>query len=373
VKVTLIGHYPPPQGGVAALIKQMEAALSLKGCRVVIFNLGPGRPVGDNIVNFKTDNRVLEFFQLVRSFAFSDTDVFHYISGCYRSFWLGAVCIVLARLTGHKIVISFVGGAFRDFVVGLNPLARNVAKSAIGLAHAVVACNSDIEEVLKTRFSRTHVWLLSNWFATLATGMPSLPENVESFVSSHSPLVCSAGAASSVYGLSSALEALAILLKEYPRIGLVLALTRYGDAHYEKPLSASIESLKLGEHVLVERDIPYFMSLLDRSDAFLRSTLVDGDSQSVRESLLLGVPAVASDTPFRPEGVILFRRGDSRDMAEKLSLAVKRGKGPSASGVRKESEENIDRLLSIYRTVLGSESPINPHVRTNSADRRAGA
>lgn len=124
MKITLIGHYPPPYGGVAVLMKQMESALSQRGLKISIFNLGSGRPEASNVVNFKTDNRVLEFFQLVRSFAVSDTDIFHYLSASYRSFWLGAVCVALARLTGHKIVISIVGGAFRDFLKGLNPIAQ---------------------------------------------------------------------------------------------------------------------------------------------------------------------------------------------------------------------------------------------------------
>jgi len=373
VKVTLIGHYPPPYGGVASLMKQMESALSLKGCRIGIFNLGSGRPMGQNVLSFNTNNRVLEFFQLSRSFALSDTDIFHYLSASYRSFWLGAVCIVLARLTGHKIVVSFVGGAFKDFMTGLNPIARRVAESALGMAHAVVACNSEIEEVLKLFLPSGHVSRMSNSFPPLAANPSSLPRNVEDFVSSHTPVICSTGAACSEYGLKSGLEALGILRREYPRIGLVLVLTRYGDALCEKELFSTIESLKLGEHVLVERELPDFISLLERSDVLLRSALVDGDSVSVREGLFYGLPTVASDTPFRPEGAILFRKGDSVDMAQKLRQALEREGKRSASRAQKESEANVETLLGIYRTVLGSEPPIKPYEGRNSADRRAGA
>lgn len=371
MNVTLIGHYPPPYGGVASLMKQMESALSLKGCRIGIFNLGSGRPIGRNVRNFNTDNRILEFFQLARSFALSDADIFHYLSASYRSFWLGAVCIVLARLTGHKIVISFVGGAFKDFVNGLNPISRRVAKSALRMAHAVVACNSEIEEVLRFFLPSSRVSRMSNCFPPLAANPSSLPRNVENFVSSHSPVICSTGAACSEYGLKSCIEALGILRREYPRIGLVLVLTRYGDALCEKELFSTIDSLDLGEQVLVERELPDFISLLERSDVLLRSALVDGDSVSVREGLFLGLPTVASDTPFRPEGVILFRKGDSIDMAHKLRQALKRERKRSASGAHNESEANVEALLGVYRTVLGSESPIKSYEGRNSADRRA--
>ena len=51
----------------------------------------------------------------------------------------------------------------------------------------------------------------------------------------------------------------------------------------------------------------------------VRSTFADGDAITVREALDLGVPVVASDTDFRPAGVVLFRKGDAVDLLEKLT------------------------------------------------------
>ena len=50
LRVTLIGHYPPPYGGVATLMAQMEAALTKAGAAVEIMNLGHGRPEGEHSV-----------------------------------------------------------------------------------------------------------------------------------------------------------------------------------------------------------------------------------------------------------------------------------------------------------------------------------
>lgn len=197
-----------------------------------------------------------------------------------------------------------------------------------------------------------------------------LPRSVGDFVSSHTPVISSTGAACSEYGLISLLEALKILRREYPKIGLVLALTRYGDADCEKELFGKVESLGLGDHVLVERELPDFIALLKRSDALVRSALVDGDSVSVREGLFLGLPTVASDTPFRPDGVVLFRRGDPVDMARKLSETLKKARGCSVSTAQTESEENVEMLVGIYRTVLGSEPPTRPYPGTNSVQRK---
>jgi glycosyltransferase involved in cell wall biosynthesis len=58
-----------------------------------------------------------------------------------------------------------------------------------------------------------------------------------------------------------------------------------------------------------------------RSHVFVRATLEDGDSISVREALALGVPVVASRVGTRPPGTILFHPGDVEDMLSKVDLA----------------------------------------------------
>jgi glycosyltransferase involved in cell wall biosynthesis len=46
------------------------------------------------------------------------------------------------------------------------------------------------------------------------------------------------------------------------------------------------------------------------SDIFLRPTRSDGDANSIREALYLGVPVIASDCVERPDQVLTFRTGD---------------------------------------------------------------
>ena len=98
-RVTLIGHYPPPYGGVATLMAQMEKALTAAGLPVTVWNLGHGSPEGDDVVDFDDSNRVREVWQLWRAFAGSGGAVFHVLSSSYRSFWMASVCLVLAGLT----------------------------------------------------------------------------------------------------------------------------------------------------------------------------------------------------------------------------------------------------------------------------------
>ena len=61
--------------------------------------------------------------------------------------------------------------------------------------------------------------------------------------------------------------------------------------------------------------------LFQRVDLFVRPTLSDGDSVSVREALYFNLPVVASDAVERPMGVHCFKQGDSQDFTETVKVA----------------------------------------------------
>jgi glycogen(starch) synthase len=355
--VTLIGHYPPPYGGVASLMREMEGALTAAGWRVDVFNLGHGRPEAPNVTNFDTTHRVREVLELRRAIAGSGSRVLHYLSASYRSFWLGTVCLALASLARRPMVVSFVGGAFPDFIGSLGPLKRWWARIVLYRAAALIACNDEIAATLKRLVPRAAVRHISNSFPVARPGTGRLPDDVEGFLGSHRPVVSTTGAAQPEYGLPGAVRAIALLREDLPDLGLVIVLTPYGTAEHEDEIRDAVTAAGLEGRVLITRGLPEFVALLDRSDAFLRSALVDGDSMSVREALYLGVPTVASDTAFRPPGVTAFRRADVEDMAGKLREALSRGRGDPSSA-RRESERNLEALLEIYTSVAGAGASV---------------
>ena len=55
---------------------------------------------------------------------------------------------------------------------------------------------------------------------------------------------------------------------------------------------------------------PKYIYDILQSDVFIRSTAFDGDALSVREAMTLGIPVIATETDFRPEGVIKYGIGD---------------------------------------------------------------
>lgn len=61
-----------------------------------------------------------------------------------------------------------------------------------------------------------------------------------------------------------------------------------------------------------------FVSLVRKSHLTIRATRSDGDSLSVRESLYLGIPIIASDVTYRPKGTILFQNENVKSLEEEI-------------------------------------------------------
>jgi len=61
-----------------------------------------------------------------------------------------------------------------------------------------------------------------------------------------------------------------------------------------------------------------FINILHRSDSFIRATLTDGDSLSVKEALYFKKHVICSDCVDRPEGVILFKTKNQEDLSDKI-------------------------------------------------------
>src|SRR5437870_2642764 len=87
----------------------------------------------------------------------------------------------------------------------------------------------------------------------------------------------------------------------------------------------------LADAMLLVGDVDHeqCLALMARSDVFVRPTLMDGDSISVREALALGVPVVASNVGTRPEGTQLFQAGNARELVKQLENAIS-GNSPSS-------------------------------------------
>jgi glycosyltransferase involved in cell wall biosynthesis len=118
-----------------------------------------------------------------------------------------------------------------------------------------------------------------------------------------------------------------------------------GSGEHQAEARKLVKGAGLEDNLLLVGDVDHdtCLELMSRSDVFVRPTLSDGDSISVREATSLGIPVVASRIGARPSGAILFEPGNVEDMLSKLDLALilERSAAAPMAGP-------LPRLLEIY-------------------------
>jgi glycosyltransferase involved in cell wall biosynthesis len=144
------------------------------------------------------------------------------------------------------------------------------------------------------------------------------------------------------YGFELLIAAVERLRKNYPSAGCLVM----GDSANAQEMREALESKGLGDAFVLLGDVDHeeCLSLLSRSDVFVRATYNDGDSISVREALSLGVPVVASNVGTRPAGSFVFKAGSVDGLLACIESALNAG----AIERTKESVNTVEQLMSVY-------------------------
>jgi glycosyltransferase involved in cell wall biosynthesis len=123
------------------------------------------------------------------------------------------------------------------------------------------------------------------------------------------------------------IKAVGLLKKKFPNI----KLTVHGEGDQKATLEKMVATLKLQKHVTFKGRISKFsevLALRKRHRVFCLPSDIEGFGMVIIESLALGVPVVCTDIPVFREitkdgtGALLFHKGNSHDLAEKLGTLL---------------------------------------------------
>jgi glycosyltransferase involved in cell wall biosynthesis len=176
----------------------------------------------------------------------------------------------------------------------------------------------------------------------------SLPDYLAQFFQTHYPTLVTVSGLEPEYDLSLQIDVLGEVRRRFPNAGLVII----GSGSLEAEVRASIQSKSYAEHIMLCGDIPHSVTLraIAESDLFLRTTLYDGDSISVREALLIGTPVIATDNGMRPGGVHLIPSSDPDALRRTIETVLTK---PAPEQTRGDTgERNIEEVFELYQEVL---------------------
>jgi len=295
IKVLLVGDFPPPNGGIATHLDELRRAVRDQGARCEVLDIGKGQLPADGVI---PAGGPLRFSGLLSSYAARGFRIHVHTGGDNPKSWMLAwACAVAGRLSGLEPILTLHSGLLPVWLSGspASPRPGTRHRPPVREGHrrggipARGACSL-------RRARRRGLPAFTGRF--LQPGSP--PPGLRELRDSASPLYCAMAVTSRpVYGLQVLLCGFAEVRARKPRA--VLAI--YGPGTEE--LSGD------GVRGFGELHRAQALALLAACDVFVRPTIADGDSVSVREALALGRAVVATSVGHRPEGVLLVPPGDA--------------------------------------------------------------
>ncbi|HLN02401.1 MAG TPA: glycosyltransferase family 4 protein [Bryobacteraceae bacterium] len=341
MKILLIGPYPPPHGGVSVHVSGIHLQLIAAGERCRVLDTSRDRPgLGFGIV-------------LLRH-AWQGWTLHVHTNGHNLKSWLLALGCGLAGRARGGCILTLHSGMAPGYLRAAPLWRRRLAAFVCSLYTRVICVSDEIRSaVLSFGLPPHRTEIVPACLKTERTEV-ALDPSILAWIGRHQPLFSTALFFRPEYGFDMLTTAVARLRLRYPSVGCLVM----GSGEQREEAERRIHETGLEENVLLLGDVNHdaCLALMSVSDVFIRATLEDGDSTSVREALSLGVPVVASRIGTRPPGTILFQLGDVGEMLSKIDVAMAKKRDAEMPSLGR-----MDRLMEIYQQVT---APTEAYVST---------
>ncbi len=337
MKLLLIGPYPPPHGGVSVHVAEACRHLSAAGIECRVLNTDRHAPPS---TEYLSQGGPAGLFWRVLRYAATGWAVHLHTNGHNVKSWLTAAIAGTAALPSPATILTLHSGMASGFIKA-GPLWRRALVWAASLLYDRIVCvNHELRDaVLAGGVSGHRIEVLPAFLPAAAGG---LPPALQSFMEARQPTISTAIFFRPEYGFELLVEAVARLRARHPHLGCVVM----GSGEQQAKARERVALRGLEGAVLLAGDLPRetCLAVMARSSVFVRPTLADGDANSVREALSLGVPVVASNVGVRPPGTRLFAPGDADALVAAVEQALT---APRLTGAQ-PAPGGIERLLEIY-------------------------
>jgi len=345
-KILLVGYYPPPLGGESVHVRELARYLTAEGIPVQIVNSRRGAPPNSES---RTVSGPWDFFYVLLESLGPDTMLHLHTNGHnWKSWFMILAAAIALRLRRAEGILTLHSGLCPKYLTRAGIHMRLLAYAAADTFMHIVCVNKEIRCALEVLGLGRERLSIIPAFPGIRE-VPSLSQPDIEMTKLMKPLIVAIGGVEPEYGLPLLVRILPALSHDFPSFGCIIIGSDGGEL-----VQTFLTNARLLDRVVSLGQISHdrCLSLVSCADVFVRPSYTDGDSIAVREALALGTPVVASNTTVRPSGVILFQRGDSADLIEKIDYALKIGRSVRAH-VPKPRFSGLDRLLEMYHRVNG--------------------
>lgn len=366
--LAILGSYPPPYGGVGVHVRRLCPLLDARGIRYVVYNATSDVGDGRRIVGVYGRRRTW----LLR-YLFTGTEPVIYMMSARLAAWL--VGALMASWRGKHLLVRLRDTSLPDWIER-SWWRRMLAGFALRRMSGVVGVSRRLVEAAASLGIAADKLHWAPGF--LPPGEETIDRDavapaVWAFADVHRPLICACGKVcwyegQDLYGLDHLVELAGRLKPDYPDLGIVVCFWDHKaeEQRYLDELMQRAAAIGAADNVLFNTQSGTFVPVIAASDVFVRPTNTDGDANSIREALSLGIPAVASDAVERPAGTRLFRTRDLNDFEMSVRAALetsgRRDRTGAGAGVHAGWEDRA--RVDAYLDFLARFTPKHPGVPT---------
>ena len=321
LKILITGPIFPPAGGISIHIHRLIPILKDE-FDIDLIDESPVKKAG--VFNIRS----LNVFRYLKKVSAADILFIHSGNRLFKKIHILTGCIF-----AKKIIITIHGyGPKRR-----QPF-RTIDNFVFDLSHKIIIVNPHIAERLHLAIDKCIVQ-----HAFLPPDMadePALPVTVAEWLrrakENNSIIICANASKldlfnnEDLYGLDMCIEVARRLKEKRLSVSFVFIVSAADPStgSFAKNFKL-IADLGLQEYFMLVNERLSFVRLIENADIVLRPTNKDGDALTVREAIFLGKTALASDVVERPEGTVLFKTRDMKDLEIKLEALVRNANAKS--------------------------------------------
>jgi glycogen(starch) synthase len=342
--VLLLGPYPPPHGGVEVNVAALHDFLRQRQIDCAVINLTRHRKTdGGGVFYPKHATQVLSLLLKKKA------EIVHLHIGGKVGWKLLGLGLLCSLLPGRQVLMTLHSGGYPSSPEGQSARPSSLRAFLLRRFDGLIAVNKELAGMFeKFGIPKSKIRLILPFSLPSCVPDRALPEDLRTFVKQHEPILLTVSGLEPEYDLPSQIDFLGALLRTRSQAGLIII----GTGSHEARIRQAVREKPYGNHVLLTGDVPHdvVLRIMPMVDVFLRTTLYDGDSISVREALHFGLPVIATDNGMRPEGVHLVPMSDRQALYRSVEAVLNVPKAPLKLAGADPS--NLEAVVEFYRELL---------------------
>jgi len=411
MRVAIIGPYPKPYGGISVHIRNLnlyyQKYYSNKFVLIIYNTVFHHKQVDSfpNVIrqprppklinslirilnyNHRKKKLLLNFCSILnltwysiwlfKSLLIHRVKIIHFQGSA--SWDLRILTVIIAILTHSKSILSIHGPGVGKNLFQIPPLKILTPKQKFywifikKYDHIICDNAYQIRNLRSLKYSRDKISFIKEFIPPIINNedYKKIPKYIQNFYDKNEINILGMGwnvykDGLNLYGLDMMLQLMIQINKRFPnnKIGLILKVidkTKTPNFHQSedalwkfKPLDIlkqKINEENIQNILIIEEELSQFYPLIEKADIFLRPTLSDGDSVSVRESIYLNTLVIASNAIKRPKVCVLFKNRDQNDFNNKTFEIIEKilNNHNIEKNIINRKKNNAEKIFQLYK------------------------